>query len=189
MPKKLDLETLDAACRIYDQERVPADEAAKRAGISTKTLLVELKARGLTRESGGANCNAFPADRAHEIVDAARAGMSMHHIRQRFHISEGKARRFLRQAGVELVDGRKKGGALSRVVKVARGTLRAGIKAVPHHERVAPTDPDAKLLMRRFAPVCRAQVVDPKAPADLWIVGFKRIPEQEMREMARRVAA
>lgn len=47
-----------------------------------------------------------------------------------------------------------------------------------------PIDPDARLLMRDFAPVCRAKTRDPKAPDDLWIVGQMTVPEQRMREMA-----
>lgn len=54
---------------------------------------------------------------------------------------------------------------------------------------VVPTDPDVKILMRHFVPVCRARVVDKKAPADAWVVGRMVMAEQEMRALAARKAA
>ena len=124
-----------------------------------------------------------PVDEA-AVAQAYRDGAGFRDIQQQFHIGIGRIQEILAAARVPARStGFKRGNKCA--AKRWNGGKAAAKTNGAKSQAVGIGDPDVLALMRRFAPVCHAKIVDPRAPADLWIVGGRRMPEAEMRRLAR----
>lgn len=129
------------------------------------------------------------------VVDAWKAGMPRTRMQTEFGIGHKRIGEIVKAAGCDPrgASWRPPPAFRARVAqpkpkKLDKPGIRAGeaLKRMPVRRDPDYTDPDAKRLMRRFCPVHRACIVDPKAPPDEWVVGTRRVSEEEMRRMAQR---
>jgi len=185
--------------RTYQLRDAPADFAEKAAGFTYRGAMSHWQATGRTvhrwyaeagiapgkRKVDGAPARPVPAD------FASNAHLTQAALTALYRTSNAAVRRWRRETGLQVVQSKPR----SLAPKPATTTTKPTRWKVPTAAPVSGRDMSqvglaAEELRRRgYVPVCRAKTIDPKANADEWVVGRRRISSSAVVALVQRVAA
>lgn len=169
---------------VMYRNNTPMDEISRRLGVSTALIYRRIKALGLGGYRGrGVDPSITQETKDAIIADVIGTSRVLVDIARDHGVTRTMLLRICKEAGVSR-DKRAAQYARESAAREAERRAKSYLIKGTKLDRCPPTDPYVATLMRFFVPVCRLQVIDKKAPPDMWQVGQKRMHESEMRALA-----
>lgn len=147
--------------------------------VAAKRLQALCGAPPLTAKGYRGNPRVYSAEEIETARSAYLAG-GVAGVRKALGCGQDSVRRILAEAGMKMGERPRK----KHVAKMQAGAMLGYVAAASGNADTLEMAAAKTLMRKGYIPVCRARVVSPSAPPDLWIVGSRRLTTNQMQELA-----